>query len=137
MKTTLKVLGFVALLVVYSLFSGATGWDSLFGRKLAVVYGFGAVMALWFGGERIGTLHPVSLRSIFIALGVILMVSAFIIMLTTRDLVSGLQGVAPNQGAEVLKGCKSGHPAAEFLRLTKRTLDRTLGSEYSPNYDVG
>ena len=51
----------------------------------AVIYMFGAVITLWFGGEPIGTLQPVTLRPIFVILGAILMLGMFILMLTTRD----------------------------------------------------
>jgi len=49
MKTVLKVVVFVALMCVYLLVAGRPGWHTLFGQKLAVIYGFGAVIALWFG----------------------------------------------------------------------------------------
>ena len=105
MKTTLKILAFIALLVLYLSVSGAPGWPTLYGRKLFVIYVFGAVLALWIGSQRIGTLDPISLRPIFVALGVFVMAAAFVIMLTTRDTAKSLQeihGSAPNQRV----GCK-------------------------------
>jgi len=103
MKTTLKILVFVALLVLYLSFAGALGWHTLYGRKLLVIYEFGAVMALWFGGQRIGTLDQISLRPIFITLGVILMLTMFILMVETRDTARQLfeiHGRAPNKSPE-------------------------------------
>jgi len=100
MKMTLKVLVFVALLVVYFAVAGAPSWETLFGRKLSVIYGAGAVIALWVGGQPIGTLQPVSLRPIFIAVGVILMLAVFILMFTTRDFARGLRGGAPNHSLQ-------------------------------------
>ena len=99
MKTTLKILTLIALLAFYLSLAGPPTWRTLFGQKLLVVYGFGAAMALWFGGRRIGTLDPISLRPIFVVLGVILMAAAFLIMFETRDTVRSLQeihGSAPS-----------------------------------------
>jgi hypothetical protein len=90
MRTLLKILAFAALMSLYLLFAGRSGWHTLFGRKLAVIYGFGAVIALWFGREPIGTLQPVTLRPIFIVFGAILMLGMFILMLTTRDVAKQL-----------------------------------------------
>ena len=93
MKTVLKVLVFAALMGLYFFFAGAPGWETLYGRKLSVIYAFGAVMALWFGEERIGTLDPISLRPVFIILGVVLMVAMFVLMFTTRDTARQLQEI--------------------------------------------
>jgi hypothetical protein len=90
MRTFLKILAFAALMGLYLLFAGRPGWHTLFGRKLAVTYGFGAVIALWFGREPIGTLQPVTLRPIFILAGAMLMLGMFILMLTTRDVAKQL-----------------------------------------------
>jgi hypothetical protein len=106
MITALKILTFFALVGFYFLFAGAPALDTLYGRKLAVIYGFGAVMALWFGGEPIGTLDPISLRSIFIALGAILMVMIFILMFETRDTAKQLQeihGSVPNKSLQATR----------------------------------
>ena len=92
MKMTLRVLVFVALMAVYLAFAGAPGWQTLLGRKLTVIYGAGAVLALWVGGQPIGTLQPVSLRPIFITVGVILMLGVFILMLSTKDVVKSSAG---------------------------------------------
>jgi len=85
MKMTFKIVAFVALLSIYFLVSGATGWHSLYGRKLVVIYGFGAVLALWVGGEPIGMFRPITLRPIFMAVGIIIMLAVFILMYLTRD----------------------------------------------------
>jgi hypothetical protein len=90
MRTVLKILAFAALMGLYLFFAGGPVWNTLFGRKLAVIYAFGAVIALWFGRDAIGTLQPVSLRPIFVVLGVILMLGIFILMLTTRDVAKQL-----------------------------------------------
>jgi hypothetical protein len=45
---------------------------------------FGAIIALWAGGEPIGVLHPVSLRGIFIVLGILAITGAFAVMVATR-----------------------------------------------------
>jgi len=52
---------------------------------IEVAYIAGAVIALWFGGEPIGTLQPISLRPIYILCGVVLMVAAFCAMLAVRS----------------------------------------------------
>jgi hypothetical protein len=101
MKMMLKILVFVALIAVYFAVAGAPSWQTMFGRKLAVIYGAGAVIALWVGGQPIGTLQPVSLRPIFIAVGVILMLAVFILMFTTRDFARGLQGSAPGKALQL------------------------------------
>ncbi len=70
-----------------------------------VIYAFGAVLTLWLGDRRIGTLDPVSLRPIFIALGVILMVAVFVLMLATRDTARQLQGFhgsAPHKALQAI-----------------------------------
>jgi uncharacterized membrane protein YfcA len=93
MKNIFKVLVFIALIGAYFYFAGASGWQTLYGRKLAVIYGFGAVITLWLGGERIGTFDPISLRPIFIVLGLILMVVIFVLMFETRDEARQLQEI--------------------------------------------
>jgi len=103
MKFALKILAFVALVGFYYLIGGASTLDTLYGRKLFVIYVFGAVMALWLGAQRIGTLDPISLRPIFMAFGVIMMVVIFILMFETRDTARQLQeihGSAPNTALE-------------------------------------
>ena len=45
----------------------------------------GAALALWRGSVPFGTLHPVSLRGIFITLGGLAMVGAFVVMVATRE----------------------------------------------------
>ena len=85
MKTILKTLGFIAVIGVYYFVAGTPAWHTNYGIKLAVIYQFGAVIAFWLGDKRIGTLDPISLRPIFIALGVILMVAMFVLMFQTRD----------------------------------------------------
>ena len=89
-------------MALYLFLAGKPGWNTLFGRKLMAIYAFGAVIALWFGREPIGTLQPVTLRPIFIALGVILMLAMFILMLTTRDTAKQLERRA-NERYEVRK----------------------------------
>jgi hypothetical protein len=101
MRTMLKILVFIGLLGIYFLFAGSPAWHTLFGRKLAVVYGLGAIIALWFGGDPIGTLQPVTLRPIFIAFGSILMLGIFILMLSTRGVTTQLDRAA-NQWPEVV-----------------------------------
>lgn len=97
LKMAFKVLALVALVAVYFFVAGTPGWETLFGRKLAVVYGAGAVIALWGGGQPTGTLQPVSLRPVFITVGILLMLAVFVVMFTTRDFTRELRGNAPNQ----------------------------------------
>jgi hypothetical protein len=100
MRTLLKILLFAAFMGVYLFFAGRPGWNTLFGRKLTVIYGFGAVIALWFGREPIGTLHPVALRPIFILCGAMLMLAIFVLMLNTRDVARQLDRGANQRGTE-------------------------------------
>ena len=90
MKNLAKILIFLGLMCIYLLAAGGPGWRTLFGQKLAVFYGLGGVMALWFGGESIGTLEPTTMRPLFISLGVLLMVAIFILMLGSRDVMRQL-----------------------------------------------
>ena len=71
MKNLAKALIFLDLISIYLLVAGGPGWRTLYGQKLAAIYGFGAAMALWFGGQRIGTLEPTTMRPLFIALGAV------------------------------------------------------------------
>jgi uncharacterized membrane protein YfcA len=82
---------FLALMCVYFYFAGRPAWDTLFGRKLAVWFGAGAVVALWVGGQRTGALEPVSLRPIFVLVGGVVMIAVFVLMLSTRDFAQQLQ----------------------------------------------
>ena len=41
--------------------------------RLFAMYAFGAVMALYFKGDEIGILQPISTRPVFIIVGVLLM----------------------------------------------------------------
>jgi hypothetical protein len=90
MKNLAKILIFLGLMCIYLLAAGGPGWRTLFGQKLAVFYGLGGVMALWFGGESIGTLEPTTMRPLFISLGVFLMIATFILMLGSRDVMRQL-----------------------------------------------
>jgi hypothetical protein len=90
MKNFGKVLTFLALMCLYLLIAGGPGWRTLYGQKLVVVYGFGAVIALWFGGRSIGTLQPITMRPVFIALGAVMMIVMFMLMLGSRDLMKQL-----------------------------------------------
>jgi hypothetical protein len=90
MKNLAKILIFLGLMCIYLLAAGGPGWRTLFGQKLAVVYGLGGVMALWFGGQSIGTLEPTTMRPLFISLGVLLMIAIFILMLGSRDVMRQL-----------------------------------------------
>jgi hypothetical protein len=89
-----KVITFLLLMCVYLYFAGRPAWETLFGRKLAVWFGAGAVVALWVGGQRIGTLEPVSLRAVFVLVGAIVMIGAFVTMWGTRDVARELHGEA-------------------------------------------
>ena len=90
MKNLAKTITLLLLIGMYLLAAGGPGWRTLYGQKLAVIYVFGAVMALWFGGKRIGTLEPTTMRPLFIALGVLLMLAMFILMLNSRDIMRQL-----------------------------------------------
>ena len=90
MKNLAKVLILLALMSIFLLVAGGPGWRTLYGQKLAVIYGFGAVMALWFGGQPIGTLEPTTLRSLFVALGAVVMIAMFVLMLGSRDVMRQL-----------------------------------------------
>jgi hypothetical protein len=90
MKNLGKALTFLALVCIYMLIAGGPGWRTLYGQKLAVVYGFGAVIALWFGGWSVGKLEPTSMRPVFIFLGIALMIAMFILMLGSRDVMKQL-----------------------------------------------
>jgi len=90
MKNLAKVLIFLALMSIYLFVVGGPGWRTLYGQKLAVIYGLGAVMALWFGGQPIGTLEPTTMRPLFIVLGALAMIAMFILMLGSRDVMRQL-----------------------------------------------
>jgi len=105
MKNLVKVVAFLALMSIYLVVAGGPGWRTLYGQKLAVIYGFGAVIALWFGGWSIGTLEPTSMRPLFITLGVVVMIVMFILMLGSRDAMKQLDRGAnrrPPAGAAAL-----------------------------------
>jgi hypothetical protein len=64
-------------------------------------------MALWFGGQSIGTLEPTTMRPLFIALGAVVMIAMFILMLGSRDVMRQL-----DRGAN--------HPAAGKARIVSQ-----------------
>jgi hypothetical protein len=88
----MKVSILIALVALYYALAGSTAWRTSFGRKIATLYEAGAIIALWVGGRPIGTLQPVSLRPIFVGLGIFLLLGGFILMLTTRDFARRLEG---------------------------------------------
>src|SRR5438046_2051800 len=89
MKGIAKVALFLALIGIFWACSGFVPAAEQSMWKLhsviEVAYIAGAVIALWFGGEPIGTLQPISLRPIYILCGVLLMVAAFCAMLAVRS----------------------------------------------------
>lgn len=87
MKTTLKVVTFVALIAVYWAFGGFDRSEERPGRlhsAITAIYIVGAIIALCEGGEPIGNLHPVSLRPVFMVVGALLMLAAFVAMIATN-----------------------------------------------------
>jgi hypothetical protein len=79
-----KVLGFAALVLGYAAAAGSDLGAILFAR-VTVTYIFGAVMALWLGGEPIGTLRKITMRPICILFGTLMMIYAFTMMLFLRE----------------------------------------------------
>src|ERR1041384_1814649 len=138
MKTALKILAFVALMGIYSYFFGAPAWHTNFGIKLSVVYGLGAVMAWWFGGERIGTLDPISLRSMFVVLGVILMLAMFIVMVGTRDTARRpleIHGSAPTKSLRAPRDGRASS-ASRFALAGPACLGSGLGGTTHSGYNT-
>lgn len=60
----------------------ATLWMALHALYLVSI-----ITVLW-GDQRIGTLHPVSLRGVFVGVGAILAIAAVVWMLAVKDLYS-------------------------------------------------
>ena len=105
MKNLAKCLTFLALMWLYLLIAGDPGWRTLYGQKLAVLYGFGAVMALWFGGRSIGTLEPTTMRPVFIGLGTVVMIVMFMLMLGSRDVMKQLDRGANHHTQRTTRLC--------------------------------
>jgi len=95
---TVKFALFLGLIGIFWACSGFMPAAERSMRKLHIMielgYIAGAVVALWFGGEPIGTLQPISLRPIYILCGVILMVAAFCAMLAVRSEKAGRRSSA-------------------------------------------
>jgi hypothetical protein len=53
--------------------------------RLFTMYGFGAVMALFFKGDEIGTLQPISTRPVFIIVGILLMGASIVWTLAIKS----------------------------------------------------
>jgi hypothetical protein len=88
-KPSIKIAIFVALLTAYWFYGGfAPARDRSLIRLCHVVdliFVAGTALALWGGSVPIGTLHPVSLRGIFIALGGLAMVGASVVMVAMKE----------------------------------------------------
>lgn len=111
MQTFQRMLILGTLLSVYYVVAGKTAWSTAFGREIGFWFAVGAIVALWGGRVRIGIIHPVSLRTIFVCLGALLMLLTFILMLTSRDFAGRLGRIA-NEGAP-----GNSRPAAELTGL--------------------
>jgi hypothetical protein len=112
MKTELKLLSFVALLWVWWLFGGfGNSKEGYLGRlhgAMTALYIVGAITALTEGEDPIGDLQPISLRPIFVAFGALLMIAAFVAMISTRH--ERDQKVRPNLTLEPTRTGKLGLP---------------------------
>ena len=88
-KRVLKILLLLGLLALYSFYGGFASPKDISLFRLCItndaMFTFGAVVALRGGNSPIGILHPVSLRGIFIALGSVAMIRAFVVMVATRE----------------------------------------------------
>lgn len=86
MKAAAKVIGFLLLLGAFWALGGFNSERSMgiLHNALDIVFIMGAITALWIGGKPIGTLQPVSLRPIFIAVGSLLMIAAFAAAMAMR-----------------------------------------------------
>ena len=105
MRQTLKLCIFLAALVAYYFCGGfASPMERGMLRFFAtvdVVFLFGLIGALWAGNVRIGVLQPVSLRGIFIALGCLVVIGAFVVTIATReDRKSPPYSPFPNKGTQ-------------------------------------
>lgn len=95
-----KVVGLVALLAGYCIVAGP---DLVADRRLegeALIYVLGAACALWGGGEPVGTLRPISMRPLSIALGSAAMIWAIVMTLLLREALHK-QGGRPRPENEV------------------------------------
>lgn len=98
MKNIAKSVAFLLLMSIYLLATGGPGWRTLYGQKLAMIFGFAAIMALWFGSKPVGTLNPATMRPLFIFVGILLMVTIFILMWHSRDVMRHLDRSADKVG---------------------------------------
>lgn len=97
-KTIVKIVLFTALVVGFVIYAHTWGkWPQVRQAvytaysKVCVVFIVGAWLALW-GDQRIGVLDPISLRSIYIVIGIGLMILAIILSQGLREVI--LHGAA-------------------------------------------
>lgn len=79
-----KLIGFIAVLLLYLLITGSdmaqrTVW------RLMLIYILGATIAFWAGNDPIGTLRPIPLRPLYILIGVVMMAYGCIMTLFMKE----------------------------------------------------
>lgn len=97
-KSVIKIILFAALVVSFVIYAHTWGkWPQVRQAvysaysKECVVFIVGAWLAIW-GDQRIGVLDPISLRSIYIFIGVMLMILAVVLAQGLREVI--LHGTA-------------------------------------------
>ena len=87
MKAVLKLVGLGLLAAGYWLLGGfaqiGNGWPLAW----ALLFFTGALVALWAGRKPVGELRPVSFRALYVLGGLLLMIWAVFMMLTTREML--------------------------------------------------